>query len=199
MNDEVNQIRNVYNFIQTELNRRAAVLYPGDVWDISKGFDSLASVLKYEEDASRIFSNPQLIKSQKVPIEQLLAEGKRFFEKLRKNNATIRLKFLKPAYVFLKDHNEVLRITLDNVEPVDGKVGFEISTTSDALLYCFQNLWGGDTLHVNARFQASGAAVNFWRYFEIAALNNRGEQFPGLKEYLLNRANRLSRKIFFRQ
>lgn len=56
----------------------------------------------------------------------------------------------------------------------------DISLSSESLNYCFEQLWGGDTMNVNARFQIprKGNFGNFRIFGVIGSALNHQEEFP---------------------
>lgn len=88
---------------------------------------------------------------------------------------------------------------------LDGKSGLvktqvqegncDISLSSEALNYAFTELWGGDTLNVNARFQIpkNGNYHKFRPFSVVASHLNRKEPLPipSIPRRVMNRVKRL--------
>ena len=89
---------------------------------------------------------------------------------------------LSPARIHLTDHKSALvfdaRHGLRDADVADDDC--DIALASDALMNCFSQAWGGETLAVNGRFQVpkNGRYRNFNLYAYIGSLNNRGETYP---------------------
>ena len=64
--------------------------------------------------------------------------------------------------------------------------------SSDSLNYCFKELWGFDTLNVNARYQETkkGNIKSFQNFGWVASNLNRKEIFPGITLF-----NRIRNKV----
>jgi hypothetical protein len=80
---------------------------------------------------------------------------------------------------------------LKQIKSIDEKL-CDISIGSDSLNYCFKELWGGDTLNVNGRFQICDKRKykKFRDFGNISSNLNRREDFP-----VQSKIQRLNNKI----
>jgi hypothetical protein len=73
------------------------------------------------------------------------------------------------------DYGEHFSLSLRGLKP--SKAGLaDVCLLSSALLYCFNNDWGGETLFINGRFEVpkGGNRARFSRWFAIADANRHG-------------------------
>ncbi|MCU0442736.1 MAG: MBL fold metallo-hydrolase [Bacteroidia bacterium] len=200
MNDEVNKIDFIYNFIQEKLNTKPIVLFPNDEWYINKEHDSITSISKWVNsyDLNVVIENT--IEPSLIEGAQLVKLGNNFIDNLIKNNSKWMKFFLKPSSIFIDDHNCSYKLSLQGFERADlNQENCDISMSSDSLQYCFKFLWGGATTRINGRYQVpkNGRFYNWKLYFQISELNNHGEKF-GLKFILVSLYRNLRRKIYVR-
>lgn len=198
MNNGVNRIDKVYNFIENELQTECIVLYPNDSWDLRVPYNSTNNAIEqYKLDYKKMGSEPH-IKSEKVEISTLIMESGVFISDLKNSNPKSKGKIEQlKANVYLTDFNESFVLS--------GKTGLkktnvdykdcDIALSSEAMHFVFKHKWGGDTLNVNARFQIPefGHYDNFYIFARIASLNNRGEtkEFPSRRSRIINRLKHL--------
>tara|TARA_Y100000590_G_scaffold358755_1_gene414285 strand:- start:6146 stop:7480 length:1335 start_codon:yes stop_codon:yes gene_type:complete len=185
MNDEMNKIQDVENFIKSNTDSTPVILYPGDIWSGRNEFDNSHAIKKYQLDLEKdlelyekniIIEDKELNKLASSYIHNIKKRNNWFFIKLLHQ-----LHFFKTAIIYLKDKESSYSFNL-----VDGlktskikKSDVDIVTDSDSLGFVFSWDYGMDTLFVNARFRTSGGKVmNFFRLFLIGTLNNNGRTFP---------------------
>jgi len=193
MNDQVNKIRNVEEFISENTKSIPIILYPGEKWTLDEEKENNSSIELYEDDFSK---KHQLHKNSPIiPLEELHNYSNDYTKNIRdKNNWTLiklahSISFLKPAKIYLKDLK--LSITFDLVHGIREsnflKKDADIIMDSDSLAFAFKFDYGADTLLANARFRKSGGrTMLFFRQFMIGTLNNNGRTFPfGIIGFLL--------------
>jgi hypothetical protein len=80
----------------------------------------------------------------------------------------------------LTDYNETVLLTGD--KGIDffssEEQNWDLALSSEALNYCFKELWGGETLRINGRFQTGEHYNKFRQFSDIASSLNRKEAFP---------------------
>jgi len=180
MNEAINRIQDAYRFIGDNTQAVPVVLYPGDTWNVENVHESLSSLQKYSVDYGKIPTS-DLIESQRVDLSELIVASTEFVRRLRHSNNSLMLSLLlRPARIYLTDYRRTVDLSLpEGLKEVAGDYdSCDVALSSDSLLYCLKFQWGGDTLHVNGRFQKpkNGRWARFRRYFSIASLNNRGER-----------------------
>tara|TARA_Y100001936_G_scaffold39559_1_gene37987 strand:+ start:20573 stop:21904 length:1332 start_codon:yes stop_codon:yes gene_type:complete len=185
MNDQMNKIDDVENFIGRNTDSFPIVLYPGDEWSGEEKIDNSIPIKKYQIDSQK---NMELNTSSNIiGYEQLKKSALSYIENIKKrNNWTFvvflhKINFFKTTYIFLKDLNCSFSFDLINglqKSNLDAS-SVDIITDSDSLSFTLSWDYGMDTLFVNARFRTSGGKImNFFRLFLIGTLNNNGRTFP---------------------
>ena len=185
MNDEMNKIQDIENFIKSKTNSIPVILYPGDKWSGKSKIDNSSAIKKYQLDLEKnldlddnfiVINDNELKKLALSYIVNIKKRNNWFFIKFLH-----KIQFFKTATIFLKDKESSYSFNL-----VDGLQNSKISesdadiiTDSDSLGFVFSWDYGMDTLFVNARFRTSGGKVmKFFRLFLIGTLNNNGRTFP---------------------
>lgn len=193
MNDEMNTISSVEEYIIKNTNSTPIILYPGDKWVISENHENTNAIKSYQNDLSN--NHTLFDKSPQIPITQLQISAKKYLERIHdKNNWTFvyllhKINFFKTAKIYLKDLDLPIKFNLlDGIGESDfSKNDADIITDSDSLAFALKFDYGADTLLANARFRTSGGrTMNFFRLFMIGTLNNNGRRFPfGIIGFLL--------------
>ena len=193
MNDQVNKIRNVEEFISKNTESIPIILYPGKKWDFGKEKENNSSIELYENDLLKKHQPHK--NSPRISLIELQSISSNYIKNIRKNNNWTLIKlahyfcFLKTAKIFLKDLE--LSITFDLIHGINEsnflKKDADIIMDSDSLSFAFKFDYGADTLLANARFRKSdGRTMLFFRQFMIGTLNNNGRTFPfGIIGFLL--------------
>ena len=194
MNDQMNKIEDVENFIEKNTSSSPVVLYPGDEWCGEAEIDNSFSIKKYQTDSQK---NMELsITSNTIQYDELRKSTFSYIENIKKRNNwkfvvfLHKINFFKTTHIFLKDLNASFSFNLINgleCSKLD-KSFVDIITDSDSLSFALSWDYGMDTLFVNARFRTSGGKImNFFRLFLIGTLNNNGRTFPlGVIGFLLH-------------
>ena len=181
MNSGANNIKDVYNFITNQLNTNCHILYPGDNWDVTKPHSSENAISKYLFDQKNLSSRP-IRKSKIVPITELLIQSKKFINTIKEKNKNISsIINIMMTRIYLTDYKCSFLLS-GNKGLIKTKVSYndcDIALHSDSLSYFFNNLWGGDTLSVNARYQTPKRSTpwNFYYFVDIASFTNRNEKY----------------------
>lgn len=187
MNDSINRIGNVYDFIKNEIGVTCNVLYPNDKWSLFQPYSSRNAIDNYNKDylALEEKNGSKFILSKKIEREELIMKSIDFKNKiLALNNNNLFIKLFTPVKIYIEDYDNSYTFDFKNGlrEKVISKDYCDISINSDALLYCYSHLWGGDTLNINGRFQIprKGNYSIVRQHFKLASSNNRGETYSTL-------------------
>jgi hypothetical protein len=89
------------------------------------------------------------------------------------------------SFIYITDYNEKweLKGSVGLIKcSDDSESNWDIQVGSDALSYCFRELWGGETLRINGRFQSSSTYNRFRQFTDIASALNRSERYPYLSK-----------------
>ncbi|HEY8209110.1 MAG TPA: hypothetical protein VIG99_16580 [Myxococcaceae bacterium] len=164
LNDSVNRPSVVAERVRS-MGMSPVVCRPGDVMELSGDglraasaeAGSRAAELDAHVDAVQRGEKP-LRKSDAVPLEDVLATVRGGLERLRKGMAAVdfalmRLR-LRRASFELSDHKNVVVVeTLRRVKVEPAGTPADVTVSSEALKFAFQQDFGFDTLLVNGRFQ----------------------------------------------
>lgn len=157
------------------------VLYPGDTWRVGAPHDNASAIERYDRDYQRVSSPEALFSNPTVELSKLKERAATFVDKLKAANSRLLLPFLKPARIYLDDHQRsvVLSLAKGLEESQLPRERCDVALGSDSLDYSLRYLWGGDTLNINGRFEKPhhGQFSRFRIYFAIASLNNGGIAF----------------------
>jgi hypothetical protein len=185
MNDQINKIRDVEQFIKHNSNGEPIILYPGDKLIVGEKHDNIKSIELYEqdfEDEHKFHDN-----SPVISFEELKNLSNKYIKKIRDRNNWLLIKlfhsisFFKTSKIYLKDLK--ISISFDLINGVQKsnfiKNDADIITDSDSLAFALKFDYGSETIFVGARFRKSGGnSLNFLRSFMIGTLNNNGRTFP---------------------
>ena len=182
MNDEINKVESVYEYLLRYNAVVPLVLYPGEKWEIGAEHDSSRSIAGYKPDYAKIGDNTRLTTAPTVESEKLFEAAEKFrkqvLERLRKNVALYPLAFYRPLKIYLTDYDQPFKFSL--LRGLQrSNVSYEyndIAISSDSLLYGFRFPFGFNTLHVNGRFEIPrhGNFRSFLTYERLGYCLNRG-------------------------
>lgn len=178
MNECANGIRDIFSFCADELETRPIVLYPGDTWEIGAPHDSAAALRAYEADYKSMSLTQTRNTSAPVSDHKLREAAALFVSKIQKRNNRLLLRLIPATTAYLTDKDQTATISFSGMTLTEGRTGRpDIYLDSDSLAYCMRYGWGGDTLHVNGRYQtpAGGNPRRFFRIFRIFSLNTAEE------------------------
>lgn len=199
MNDGMNDISYVHAFIQNKLQIPCAVLYPGDNWNLDTTWDSTLSIQRYQADVETISSRP-FLQSATIDIPTLQQQAGKFLDTIRTGYPAIKKELeTKTTNIYLTDHHQSFLFSgKDGLKPnMISYDNCDVALGSESLSYIFNYLWGGDTLHINARFQIPphGEYTRFRSFGELASALNRkipySQLFPSLPIKVIKRIRRL--------
>jgi UDP-MurNAc hydroxylase len=175
MNHSMHCIRDAYEYAANELQVSTIVLYPKDRWQVGTLHNSNDALRSYRRDYERMLAEPP-VTSEPVDITRLRAAATAMFTKCATNNNRAILNTFTPAIVRISDLGIDVELSFRHGwSQVSGKQP-DIITSSGSLLNCMITDWGGETLMVNGRFQASpdGKPDRFFRIFKVLRHNSIG-------------------------
>jgi UDP-MurNAc hydroxylase len=153
MNSGANQIGDVYHYLTRELGVPALVLYPGDTWEPGAPHDSAESIRRYNEDLAQACKS-SLVDGDSIDADTLWDAGVAFFARSSDRNDQLVLNALPPAIAYLRDLDVHVELSFrSGLKFVDNRKP-DIILSSDSLLHCLTNDWGGEVLITNGRFEA---------------------------------------------
>lgn len=184
MNQGMNTIQRAHQYITEELQERCVVLYPGDTMSIDASAErqralTSSALERYAVDYQRIEQLP-LTQAPKVNMLELIQSSRSFMKALIEDNPKIATQLARyQTAIYITDYQQSFIINGKNglVKHKHPRQSCDIEVGSQALKYCFDFKWGGDTLNVNARFQSTpnGDYQRFRKLAMIASLNNQGQ------------------------
>lgn len=193
LNDCMNRVGDVAEFIERELGRNAVVLYPGESWNAAQTRDWRPAAARYASDvAARLSAGPVDVPGA-VAIDDFEKNVRGFLARLRKKNPMARAVVRDKTTIFLTDHLRSYELSADALVPagVDARHA-DIATASENVLYAFRTPWGGNTLHVSGRFR-SYLPNGHLRFFKMMRQLHHYNRTPVDAEWLFEQCRRIVR------
>jgi len=197
MNDEINKVSLIYNHFNNSLfTSKPVVLFPGDLWDLDKQFDSTSSIIRYDEAYDKLLSK-RFIESKQVEESKLTQAGNALKLKIREQfGFRFSIYMLKPLRVLITDINKTGILTpygglkiLEDSQLIE----HDIKISSEVLLFCLKFNWGMNTTHVNGRVFICG--INGFRqyakYETIMNAMNHEHNYKGYREKIASKIQHL--------
>jgi hypothetical protein len=171
------------------------VLYPSDEWDMKSTFNSEYAVERYLQSMTECIKSDNLIKNPHITIEELEKSSEAYKEKLFKLNYSPRLLQFPAFSFYLSDHQKSYTFSFKDglrEQPIS-RDKCDIELSAQALKYCFDHLWGFDTLGVSGRFQkpTNGNFLNFEEYHFLSTINNQGDRIGTKLESAIKRIKQI--------
>lgn len=141
---------------------RVQFLYNGDSWSSETGFKLQGNAVEqYRADFARALNRPYR-RHNSYPIDEVVKEGQRLVDKVRKRFPRQLFKRMSPIYFYLSDLERAICFDLSEGvrEIIRKKEECDIELGSQALWYSFRFPWGFDTLDVSGRFRLINRRVN---------------------------------------
>jgi UDP-MurNAc hydroxylase len=186
MNASLHCVRDAYEYVTTELNVPAIVLYPKDRWEVGTPCDPTEALRNYRLDYEKMQAEPA-VTTEPVDLTRLRAAAAAMFAKCAANNNGAILNALSPAVVRISDLGVDVELSFRHGWSQVSRKQPDIVISSGSLLNCLITDWGGETLMMNGRFQvpAGGRVSRFFRIFKVLRHNSIGNpvnfQFLGNK------------------
>lgn len=197
MNDFPNKIDETHDYINT-LKTISVVLYPGDEWDMKSPLNSEHAVEKYLKSIAEVVKPDNLIKNPTITIEELKKSAEIYTQKSLSLNYEARLLQFKPFSFFLTDQQKSYSFSFkQGIQAITvAKESCDIELSTQALKYCFDHLWGFDTLFISGRFQkpVKGNFLNFQEYQYLSTLNNQGGRIGNKLDSAIKRLKQIFSK-----
>ena len=183
MNENINSVRNTYEFIIKNCKTKPIILVPNEQWNLKDKKND--SSLKFWDEIYKNLSklNYHSIKKN-FNSKELINEGKKYIERLNKKNNKLLKNFLcligffPSIKIHITDINKYydFSITKELKEILDNKVPKKfISLSSESLMFIFKYDYGFDTLQVNARLKCDDDYLKkVTKCLIIGSLNNTG-------------------------
>jgi UDP-MurNAc hydroxylase len=172
VNAFANKPRAVFDFC-AQRGQKTAILYPGDVYEVNRRYDSRMRLERYDELYARFDELPF-----DTPAPVPPAEIARAFEELARHLhdkfPRLLLRALGPLSVFIPDLEtsvifSVAHGWLREVRDYDAP---DLRIHSQPLQFCFARPYGAQTLAISGRYQVLRHARRWRAYRALLALNN---------------------------
>jgi len=182
LNDAINRVDAVAEFIRAETSAAPVILYPGDVWRVGSGWDSTSAIAGYLADLASL-SIRELITAQAVEISQLSSDFAALLTRARKKSGATTLRggalvgLLPTTHLWLSDHQRAVFLSVSGLRSSNrAQDACDVQLSSAALSYVFRFDWGGNTLEVNGRFRkpTRGNYERFHAWVVFGNENNHG-------------------------
>jgi hypothetical protein len=181
LNDEMNTMMDVADWVSRQTKSTPIVLYPGSMWEVGAPWDSQRDLSRYAVDYEAIAKQPRRT-SESVSETDLIASHAKYISRLKKANnwALMRLisrlpfGLFSPLTIHLTDTGQTYRYSpFMGLIPAPGAAP-DIEMSSPSLKFIFDFEWGFDTLGVNGRFRIRTSQTKVARAFFVGSLNNSG-------------------------
>jgi UDP-MurNAc hydroxylase len=173
INAFANTARGTYEYLQRK-GKAAAVLYPGDVYEVGTLFDSTESLKKYDELPDLEHRSYDAIEHK--PLTQVVAAYDEMAAQIRKRYPLSMLWMLSPVTIRIPDLDKTVRFRMASgtLEEVANTEQPDLMVNSQPLWFGFKFPFGIQTLGVSGRFSLLRNYTN-WKFHRILfSLNNGG-------------------------
>jgi UDP-MurNAc hydroxylase len=173
VNNFVNSARDAASYL-TRHGQRAAVLYPGDTFEVGVDHDSSDALTRFDQ-------LPSVDERKYDPIEsktmaEIVAAYDSLAANMREKYSMHLLRMLLPVTIRIPDLGKtvVLRLSKGSLEEIDNASEPDLAINSQPLWFGFKFPFGIQTLGVSARFSLL-RNFNNWKFHRILfSLNNGG-------------------------
>jgi UDP-MurNAc hydroxylase len=184
VNNFVNSARDAAGYL-TRHGQRAAVLYPGDTYEVGVEHDSSHALAQFDQ-------MPAVDERTYDPIErktmsEIVAAYASLAANMREKYSMLLLRMLRPVTIRIPDLDKTVafRLAEGPLEEIDNATEPDLLINSQPLWFGFKFPFGIQTLGVSARFRLS-RNFNNWKFHRILfSLNNGGIYLR--PKYLLTR------------
>jgi len=205
-NQFLNAFHNSIELAEGALNERTStvpvVLYPGDTWEAGSPHDNQSAVVRWQQAYQAAAQRP-LHANRPVTVERLQEAARAWCSRLGAISDPLRLRLslarvryermsggafaralgllalrAPRALIWLEDQRSAFAFAFPaGLTAIDApRSACDVALSSDSLLFALENLFGGETLLVNARFREvrPGSRGALFSYFELASGVNQG-------------------------
>ena len=181
LNDEANLPSAAVDYLSEHTDCEPVVLYNGEAFDVGRGHDTTAACEQYAIDRSEVLAKGPVggPSTRSVSMEDLVDQASGFAARLAKDSLWYLRRLIRPAHIFLWDHEVSVMMTTDGIVTSRVPEGqCDVSLHSESLLLCLQQRWGLDTLGVSGRMHKppGGNYQRFYRLFRPGMIAMRGNR-----------------------
>ena len=173
INPFANSVSDAYNYLSLR-GQTAAVLYPGDSYQVGEPYDSTSSLQRYEAlpGLDQLSYDP----IEPKPLSAIFEAYRTMSDQIRERYSSALLMLLRPVTIKIPDLAKTIRFSLvsGNIEEVPDSQPPDLSINSQPLWFGFKFPFGIQTLGVSARFRLLRHFRNWKMHRIIFSLNNGG-------------------------
>lgn len=176
MNKNSNKIADIHK-LTIDNGFNCNVLYPGDIWDTNKKYNSKASIEKYEIDYADL-EKRNLKNIKGANFSELMLSAEKFQQNSFIKNNKKRISKFPQFTAYLYDLEVSISFSFQNgLQKIHiMEQSCDVRMSSCSLNYCFNFEWGFDTILIAGTYEKpeNSNFQNFMEYQWIATLNNKG-------------------------
>jgi hypothetical protein len=173
MNQFINKPADVARYLQSR-GLKCSILYPGDVFEVSKSYDSAESLRRYNDLFLRV-EDLQYESARVIPLDEIKRSFEQFAKEIHARYPKLLISFLKPLTFYIEDLDKSVEISVYSKEFREvniSKTDVDILVNSQPLDFAFKFPFGFETLSISARFVVLNNYRNWMRLKRISILNN---------------------------
>jgi UDP-MurNAc hydroxylase len=173
VNKFANSARDATGYLRRR-GQRAAVLYPGDSYEVGAAHDSSEALAQFDQIPGVDERSYDAVKSK--TMAEIVAAYDNLAAQMRDKYSMLVLRMLRPVTIRIPDLDKTVafRLTKGSLEEVDNTTAPDLVINSQPLWFGFKFPFGMQTLGVSARFRLL-RNFNNWKFHRILfSLNNGG-------------------------
>jgi UDP-MurNAc hydroxylase len=198
LNDCMNAVGDVAEFVERELGKQAVVLYPGDRWSVDEPRDWRGAAERYAADARDRLARGPTHAPATLAAEEVEGGISGFLSRLRAKNPAVTLLVREKTSFYLTDSRRAYQLSARGLVPssLDAS-SVDVATASENVLYAFRTPWGGNTLHVSGRF-TSHVSGGHLRFFGLVRRLHHYNRTPIDGQWIAAQCRRVTRGLLRR-
>lgn len=173
VNEHANSVSDAYNYLSRQ-GRRAAVLYPGDIYQVGATHDSSAALHRY--GALPGWDELPYDPIETKPLDAIFEAYAAMAEQIRERYSRAVLMPLRPVTIRIPDLDRTIEFSLAKGQIAEARDAQhpDLSINSQPLWFGFKFPFGIQTLGVSARFTLHRSFRNWKMHRILFSLNNGG-------------------------
>lgn len=196
MNENINTMNTVYNFIKNNCEAKPLILKPNDIVDVEKN-DNLKNLDFWQQFYSNINQLDFKENTKIFETNTLIQKSEKYICNLKKRNNFILIRilykigFFSDIKIYVKDLKEKFSFNVVNGLRVlnndEDLTDDYLILSSDSLAYIFDFDFGFDTLVINSRFSIDNKFIShITRNFMLGSIMNTGRyiKFSNLFKFI---------------
>ncbi len=192
LNDSVNLVTDIAQFVESDLKKTPVVLYPGDVWEVGEAKPWRDNAARYVEDLGQKISAGPTHFRRPVEFGVLESTFNGFIKRLTKKNPYAKRLVTERATVYLTDAEKACELSIEGLRSSNVSANdADIVTSAENIIYALKTPWGGNTLHVSGRFYSWQNQHR--RFFALMRKLHHYNVTPVNVQWVLSIAQRIAR------